>query len=163
MTLYRKKTGENIARFIHYVKPTIVDVGGGGATRAWMEGVLGRKDFETWDNLPGPEVTRVVNIMRLEDAIKGYAQTVLCSSVLEHVQNPFVAAEWLSKLARAGGTLILTVPFSYEYHAAPKDYWRFTQDGVLALFDRYFNLVSCDSYEGNSNRTGIIYCGLRKP
>jgi hypothetical protein len=63
--------------------------------------------------------------------------TVLCFSVLEHCAQPFRMADNLTRLAAAGARLFVGVPFSWEIHAYPNDYWRFTADGIRILFPRF--------------------------
>lgn len=62
--------------------------------------------------------------------------TIFCLSVLEHCARPFRLADNLTDLLRDGGHLCLSVPFAWEYHAFPGDYWRFTHEGVQRLFPR---------------------------
>jgi SAM-dependent methyltransferase len=69
---------------------------------------------------------------------------VICLEVLEHVANPFAAANELLRILRPGGALFLTVPFLHGYHGHPEsgsaahdsfpDYWRFTHQGLEMLF-----------------------------
>jgi len=69
---------------------------------------------------------------------------VICLEVLEHVADPFAAAQELQRILRPGGALVLTVPFLNGYHGHPKstsathddfpDYWRFTHQGLEKLF-----------------------------
>jgi len=51
---------------------------------------------------------------------------VLCSDVLEHLRTPTQALAELSRVLRAGGSLVLSVPFAYPLHEVPHDYLRFT-------------------------------------
>jgi SAM-dependent methyltransferase len=53
--------------------------------------------------------------------------TVLCNQVGEHVPDPRAFFAELCRVLRAGGRLILTVPFSYRVHSEPNDYHRFTR------------------------------------
>ena len=68
---------------------------------------------------------------------------VLCLEVLEHVRHPDRAAGELQRVLRPGGTLFLTTPFLTSYHGkggtshshdAYPDFWRFTHEGLMALF-----------------------------
>jgi hypothetical protein len=63
--------------------------------------------------------------------------TVLCFSVLEHCAQPFRMAENITRLTAAGGYLLVGVPFSWQIHAYPHDYWRFTADGIRMLFPAF--------------------------
>ncbi|HUV38579.1 MAG TPA: methyltransferase domain-containing protein [Planctomycetota bacterium] len=62
--------------------------------------------------------------------------TIFCFSTLEHCEQPFRMAENLTRLLRPDGHLVLSVPFSYAFHAYPSDYWRFTPEGVRKLFPK---------------------------
>lgn len=44
---------------------------------------------------------------------------VLCTEVLEHVPDPIEALKAMSRTLRAGGNLLITVPFASRMHQAP--------------------------------------------
>ena len=54
--------------------------------------------------------------------------------LLEHVSNPFIVAKNIIDSLTPGALLFVTVPFIWEIHGYPQDYWRFTPDGVAELF-----------------------------
>lgn len=60
--------------------------------------------------------------------------TIFCMSVLEHCAQPFRMAENLTRLLRPDGKLVVSVPFAWQFHGYPSDYWRFTHEGVKQLF-----------------------------
>ena len=55
-------------------------------------------------------------------------------SVFEHIQKPWLAAKNLVRLLKPGGICYHSAPFSYFYHGAPADFWRFTPDAFKVLF-----------------------------
>jgi SAM-dependent methyltransferase len=61
--------------------------------------------------------------------------TVLSNQVLEHVADPRVVWADMVRVLRPGGTLVVTVPFSFRLHAEPDDYWRFTSHALRRLCD----------------------------
>ncbi len=73
--------------------------------------------------------------------------TIICLSVLEHCEQPFVMADNLTRLLGKGGHIIISVPFAYEFHGYPSDYWRFTHEGVKKLFPK----INFDIRPGNSS------------
>ncbi len=60
--------------------------------------------------------------------------TVICCSVMEHVKDIFAFANNVSEIVEEDGVLFLSVPFTWEYHGYPNDYWRFTPAAVEYLF-----------------------------
>lgn len=62
---------------------------------------------------------------------------VICVSVLEHVQAPWLMAQHMTQLLQSGGLLYVAVPWIWRYHPYPDDYWRFSWRGVEQLFPNY--------------------------
>jgi SAM-dependent methyltransferase len=60
--------------------------------------------------------------------------TIICLSVMEHCIDPFSMAKCITRLLADDGILFLSVPFAWKVHGYPSDYWRFTPQGVRALF-----------------------------
>ena len=96
--------------------------------------------------------------------------TVLCLSVLEHVENPFDVFDGLYECLAPGGLLILSTVFSYRYHPAPVDYWRFTPACLKMLAERAgFDVLEWDWHvrallmqEGEYNLVRAVYVTARK-
>lgn len=61
----------------------------------------------------------------------------ICCSVLEHVRRPWIMAEHITTLIRPGGTLFMSVPWVWRYHAYPDDYFRFSWRGIEELFPAF--------------------------
>lgn len=63
---------------------------------------------------------------------------VLCMSLLEHVENPFLVAQNIKNIISENGYLFISSPFFYPIHKDKNgkfgDYWRFTDDGLRTLF-----------------------------
>jgi SAM-dependent methyltransferase len=66
----------------------------------------------------------------LED---GSFDTVLMTEVLEHLERPADAVAESFRLLRSGGRLILTTPFIWTLHEAPRDFYRFSPFGLRYL------------------------------
>jgi SAM-dependent methyltransferase len=58
---------------------------------------------------------------------------VLCTEVLEHVNDPFRVLSELQRVLRPGGQLLLTTPFVLELHEEPYDFFRYTPDALYVL------------------------------
>jgi SAM-dependent methyltransferase len=60
---------------------------------------------------------------------------ILCMVVLEHTRNPHQVLLEFARVLKPEGVLVMVVPFLWEEHQAPHDYFRFTQYGVRSLFE----------------------------
>jgi SAM-dependent methyltransferase len=61
---------------------------------------------------------------------------VLCTQVLEHVSQPLEALQEFHRVLRRGGLMLATVPFLWEEHETPFDYYRYTRYGIADLVAR---------------------------
>src|SRR5262249_57155759 len=95
---------------------------------------------------PGKNVDLVVDLTEGTAGLqKDYFALGICCSVLEHVRKPWVFAEHLSTVVRAGGALYMSVPWVWRYHAYPDDYFRFSWRGGLELFSEVSWAKNCYS------------------
>ena len=62
---------------------------------------------------------------------------IVCTEVLEHTLQPFLAAENLFYMLKPGGLVFVTTPFNFRIHGPLPDCWRFTIHGLLALFSKF--------------------------
>lgn len=90
-------------------------------------------DWTGCDMVAGEGVDLVCDIHNLSSLNREFDAAVVCS-VLEHVARPWVAAQELGSVIRSGGILLVTTHQSFPYHAYPKDYYRFTQEGLREIF-----------------------------
>lgn len=73
---------------------------------------------------------------------------VLSSSVLEHVQTPWVVAAEINRVLKVGGLVYHHVPGAWPGHAQPNDFWRFSSEALRVLFGEatgFEVLEACDS------------------
>jgi hypothetical protein len=66
---------------------------------------------------------------------------VLCTEVLEHVQDIDAAFDGLRRLVSSGGVVVLTVPFVFPLHMEPYVFRRLTQHGIRQLATTHGFLV----------------------
>lgn len=86
-------------------------------------------------------------------------RAVMCSNMLEHVEDRALLAGRCAALVPPGGHLIVTVPASYPYHADPIDtYFRPTPAELVALFPD-LEVVAAARVEGPSYAPAL----LRRP
>ena len=63
----------------------------------------------------------------------GSVDTILCSQVLEHVDEPSIVLAECHRVLRPGGSLILSVPQYWPLHEEPRDFYRYTEYGLRHL------------------------------
>jgi SAM-dependent methyltransferase len=102
-------------------KGIILDIGAGG--RVITPNILG-VDF-----LLFPNTKLIADIHHLPFS-KDSVSAVICTGVLEHVENPPLAIEEMHRTIKTGHIIHIEVPFMQPYHADPIDYWRWTLPGI---------------------------------
>jgi SAM-dependent methyltransferase len=63
-------------------------------------------------------------------------QTVLFTSVLEHMEDPERALRECARVLAPGGHMIFLIPFIWHVHEAPRDFYRYTPIGIEYLLNR---------------------------
>ncbi len=65
---------------------------------------------------------------------------VICTHVVEHVTTPRTVVSELYRVLKKGGRALAAVPFAWENHNRPNDFWRFGRDGLYNLFGMFRNI-----------------------
>lgn len=71
---------------------------------------------------------------------------IVCTEVIEHVNNPFSVVKELKRILKIGGVIAVSTPFNFRIHGPLPDNWRFTIHGLKVLFGE-FEILSVDSLE----------------
>lgn len=98
-------------------------VGGGGRR---VEGYVNLDLFA----VPGVDVAADAHLLPFPGAV---FQRVECDAVLEHVRDPERVMREMERVLLPGGYLHLVTPFCHPFHEYPRDYRRFTPDGLRLL------------------------------
>lgn len=64
----------------------------------------------------------------------GKFDLVISTDTLEHIPQPFTFCEHLVEIAKPGSYIYVSTVFSYLYHPAPEDYFRYSPKGIEELF-----------------------------
>jgi SAM-dependent methyltransferase len=123
------------------VTGTVYDIGA-DTPRRWMA-VAGRVYYTTFGER---DADRIGDITAM-DLPSASVDTIICTEVLEHVAQPWVAIAEMHRVLRPGGRLFVTSPFFWPEHGRDglyQDYWRFTRDGWTSLLSA-FEVVTIQS------------------
>ena len=123
-------------------KTSVIDIGGtlgidGSRSNRvkkqneWIEKYLPRVDYKVLDKVADyhPDIVGDIHALPFPD---NSVEAIICSSVIEHVENPILAVEEIYRVLKPGGYAYFYAPFIFYYHGEPgyyKDYYRFTYDG----------------------------------
>jgi SAM-dependent methyltransferase len=128
----------------------VLDAGAG--TAPYRE-LFAAHDYTTtdWANTPHPEALQAdviapIHDLPLED---GSFDAVICSEVVEHLDDPVAALVELRRVVRPGGTAWVTAPFVWEFHEEPYDFFRYTRHGLRGVLERAgFEAVEVEPFGG---------------
>lgn len=77
------------------------------------------------------------------------ADTVVSISVMEHLCEPQVMLNEAYRILKPGGFIILHVPFMWQVHEAPYDFYRYTCYGLRYMFGKAgFSEIEVNSASG---------------
>jgi SAM-dependent methyltransferase len=128
------------------VRGVLLDLGAGNQPfRPWYESLADRVVAIDVAPVDGLSVLGMAPALPFRD---GSFDTVLCTSVLEHVENAEAGVSELVRVLRPGGRLLITVPFLYPTHEAPYDYWRTTHYGLTSVLERHGFIIDDLSAQG---------------
>lgn len=78
-----------------------------------------------------------------------YFDTILCTYVLEHLEDPDKAIKEANRILKTGGCAIYTVPLFWHLHEEPRDFYRYTKYGLRYLFEKNgFEIVELKPLSG---------------
>jgi len=81
--------------------------------------------------------------------------TILCTQVLEHVFEHDKMMSEIYRVLKPGGQIILTVPFVWELHEEPYDFFRYTKHALKELFEQ--SGFEIDYIKPNGGKWAAIY------
>jgi SAM-dependent methyltransferase len=87
---------------------------------------------------------------------------IICTEVLEHVNNPFFVVNELKRMLKTEGIVAISTPFNFRIHGPLPDNWRFTIHGLKQLF-KDFEIIEINSLDDESrNLMPIQYTLIAK-
>ena len=130
----------HLARALDRIRPDQIVVECGSGSRRLSENVI------NMDLHPFGEVDLVGDIRQLPFNDRT-VDVIILDTVLEHLDQPQRCVDEARRALKPGGQVICVTPFIFPYHAYPKHYWNFSEDGLRYLF-RHFSRVAIETDMG---------------
>jgi SAM-dependent methyltransferase len=133
-SVLRSETAVALSRLRLFLpgSPTILDAGGPTANIWEMMSVVGHRVVSM--NLIASRRPDVIGDLDSEWPLKSEAFDLIVSHyVLEHLREPKCLFRESFRCLKTGGVLVLSTVLLHQKHGSPRDYFRFTDDGLLAL------------------------------
>jgi SAM-dependent methyltransferase len=99
------------------------------------------------DIYPSPNSNFVIEPNGTFPIEKNSIEYVLCTQVLEHVQNPKLSISEIFRILKPGGIAIVNMPFIYPFHGMPDDSRRWTTTELIFAF-RDFEIIESGGIGG---------------
>jgi len=127
--------GRWLAANVDQVSGVLLDLGAGNQPfRSWYEPRVDRVVAVDAAPTNGLDVVSLATPLPFQDET---FDTILCTSVLEHVDEAESAVREIVRALKPNGRLLITVPFLYPTHEAPYDFWRVTHLGLKSVLERH--------------------------
>lgn len=76
------------------------------------------------------------NVLALSSYFQERFDAIFSFAVLEHLAMPWVAAMEINRALNLGGLTYHQTHFTFPIHGQPRDYWRFSDQGLRVLFSQ---------------------------
>lgn len=101
--------------------------------KAWLPNA---SEYVMCDIAAGVDVDVVADAHALADRFPPASFDVaILISVLEHLQRPWIAIDQLARVVAPGGLVHVATHQTFPIHGYPSDYFRFTREALVSIFD----------------------------
>jgi len=119
-----------------YFKGILADIGCG--TNPYKKMSLAHASrhigIEHPDSLHGTENADIISNAYHTGLKDESVDSIFCSAVLEHLEEPQKAVMECHRILKSDGYGIFSAPFIWQLHEEPRDFFRYTEFGLLHLF-----------------------------
>lgn len=133
----RAATNAILGKWAKHLPGRVLSVGSGrdadGAGGRYRDYFRDAASYTTSDVVATPLCDLQLDARAMTSVPDASYEAVLCSFVLEHVDDCHAAVAECRRVLAPGGVLLVGLPFQQPLHRVPGDYWRFTEFGVRYL------------------------------
>ena len=144
-SIARQAINKDIIEFIPSIHGDIVEIGGNRSLQNLHSS--GKYILLEIEDSPNNDITaNAESLPFLSSSVHGF----ICLSVLEHTLNPNAVIDEIWRCLTPGGKAFISVPWLFETHMGPKDYYRFSSFLLNQLFKKFkiIKLEPTNSYIG---------------
>lgn len=155
----RELLEKQILEYSQYVTGRVLDVGAGEFSR--YQKSFKYTEYIKIDNKKSFNVDIVANADNIPFLNESF-DSVVCTQVFEHLNNPEKAATEIYRVLKRGGYCLITAPQMNELHEEPNDFFRYTKYGLIEIFKKQgFSIIRYSQRGGYFTMTAqlkIRYC-----
>ena len=147
----RKESNKWLHRNCRDIKGRVLSIGSGGDDD--NEGNYYRNYFPMASSYTTSEVSGelkcdlTLDVRAMPEIEDGSYDCIYCSGVLEHVDDYQAGFNELTRILKAGGVLLLGLPFRQAIHMSPHDFWRFTEYGINHLLKNSYEIMDISAID----------------
>jgi ubiquinone/menaquinone biosynthesis C-methylase UbiE len=133
------RAGRQIQAFAsRYLTGRLLDIGCGEKKKQFLvgESVTQYVGLDHRDSLHDLNNVDIVGTAYEIPAPDASFDSVLCTAVLEHLEEPLDALKESFRILKSGGYALYTVPLFWHLHEEPRDFYRYTRYGLEHLFHK---------------------------
>lgn len=120
-----------------YLRGTLLDLGCG--EKPYAKAFDGTVNSYFGLDYEGAASIRHADVIGRADRLpirSGGVNAVLCTQVLEHVEEPDRVVHEIYRILSPGGRALISLPFMWNIHMEPRDFFRFSRYGLEHLFQK---------------------------
>lgn len=120
------------------LKGRLLDIGCGAKPKAVLLGELVDEyiGLDHPESLHGSDKVDIVGSAYQIPEPDASFDCVLCTAVLEHLEEPEAALREACRVMKPGGYAIYTIPMYWHLHEEPRDFFRYTRYGIAHLAEK---------------------------